>query len=541
MSTPIIGIAFGNTSSSIAYINLKNDVEVIPNPDGERVIPSALSYVNDDEYHGGQALQQLIRNPQNTCVNFRDFIGLTFDQCNVSRLSLGAPLVDLGDGVPGFIVKRGNGKEEKLSISEVISRHLKNLKRAAEDYIGTSISSAVISIPTNFTQTQKEALKQSASNIGLNIVQYINEPSAALLSHIEAFSIDKDANVVVADFGGVRSDAAVISVRNGIFTLLATKHDNELGGSNLDSELVEFFAKDFEKKHKLNPRNDSRAMTKLRLSSQLTKKTLSNVTTATISIDSLSNGIDYHSSINRMRYELVGSKVFSNFSGFIHSVIKKADLDPLDIDFVLLVGGVSFTPKLLSVMKLIFPDTVEILDPQNKNCGNNPDELIASGAAIQGQLLSSYDADELNQALQPIVINIPHLSKPIGVRDSNGNFVPILLAYSSYPLKKSLLLKDARGDFLIDVYEGDHHIKETILEAEHGSNSEKENIESDWSSDEDEPEVVREKHYTLGTKLMELAVKNTEGLELIFSVDKDSVLKVVARDLKTNKIVKSQL
>ncbi|CDO92341.1 unnamed protein product [Kluyveromyces dobzhanskii CBS 2104] len=546
MSGPIIGIAFGNTSSSIAYVNPKNDVDVIANQDGERSIPSVLSYVGEDEYHGGQALQQLVRNPKNTIINFRDFIGLPFSECDTSRCSTGAPVVEI-DGKAGFVVKRGDDVEEKLTIDEVVSRHLKNLKLAAEDYIGQTISKSVLAIPTNFTDAQKTALKEAAKSVDLEIVFFINEPSSALLAHVEEFPLDKDQNVVVADFGGVRSDAAVIAIRNGIFTLLATEHDAKLGGDNLDAALIDFFADDFEKKNKSNPKKNARSLAKLKASAQLTKKTLSNVTSATISIDSLADGFDYHSSINRMRYELVANKVISQFTAFIEKVIKKADLDTLDIDSVLLVGGTAFTPKLATNLEFIFPETVDILSPLSKNASNNPNELTASGAASQAELLSAYDADELAQSLEPIILNTPHLSKHIGLVDAKGDFVPVLLAETSYPVKKTITLKKAAGDFTIAVYEGEHHIKESVLEPapkeEKSAKTEDddEDDESDWSDEDDEPEVVREKHYKLGSKLLELGVEGVKGLELIFNVDKEGVLRVAARDLKSNNVVKGEL
>lgn len=537
--SPIVGIAFGNTTSSIAYVNPKNDVDVIANPDGERTIPSVLSYVGDDEYHGGQALQQLVRNPKNTIINFRDFLGQPFAECDVSRCAAGAPAVEI-DGKVGFVIARGDGKQEKLTVDEVVSRHLNKLKLAAEDYIGQELSETVISVPTNFTDAQKDALRAAAKKVGLNIIQLINEPSAALLAHTEAFSFEEDVNVVVADFGGVRSDAAVIAIRNGIYTLLATAHDNNLGGERLDDELVEYFAKDFQKKNTTNPRKNAKSLAKLRVNSESTKKTLSNVTTATISIDSLADGFDYHTSINRLRYELVANKVLSKFAQFIESVIAKAELDPLDINAVVLCGGSSFTPKLSSNLEYLLPESVAILGPQSKNASNNPNELLACGAALQAQLLSTYDADELAQALEPVVLNTQHLKKAIGLVDAEGSFVPVFLPETSYPAKKSLTLKNAKGDLLIGVYEGDHHIKETTSEPVTEEEAKDDEEESDWSDDE-EPEVVREKLYTLGTKLMELGVKGVQGLELSFNLNKDGVLRVAARDRKSGNTVKGEL
>lgn len=532
----IIGISFGNTSSSIAYINPKNDVDVIANPDGERAIPSVLSYVGDDEYHGGQALQQLLRNSKNTIINFRDFIGLPFDKCDVSKCEAGAPVVEV-DGKAGFVIARGEGVEEKITVDEVVSRHLNKLKLAAEDYIGQTVSETVLAVPTNFTQEQKDALAAASSKIGLKIVQFINEPSASLLTHVEQYNYKKDANVVVADFGGVRSDAAVISIRNGIFTILSTTHDTTLGGDSLDAELIEYFANDFQKKNQANPRKNARSLAKLRANAIITKKTLSNATSATISIDSLADGFDYHTSINRMRYELTASKVFAKFSNFINTAIEKANLDVLDIDAVLLTGGVSFTPKLTTNLEFTLPESVEILGPQNKDATNYPNELAASGAALQARLIADYDADELKEALQPVVVNTLHLQKAIGLVDAEGKFVPVLLPETSYPVQKKLTFKKAEGSFLLSVYEGESYVEERTLEP--APKEEDEEDSEEWS--DDEPEVVREKHYKLATKLMELGVKNVKGLEVAFNINKDCVLKVTARDLKTGTVVKGEL
>ncbi|GAV53316.1 hypothetical protein ZYGR_0AI06000 [Zygosaccharomyces rouxii] len=540
MSSPIIGITFGNTTSSIAYINPKNDVDVIANQDGERAIPSVLSYVGEDEYHGGQALQQLIRNPKNTIINFRDFIGLPFAEADVSKCANGAPAVEI-DGKVGFIVSRGEGKEEKLTVDEVVSRHLRKLKSAAEDYVGSKIADIVLTVPTTFTQVQKDALRASAEKVGLNVIQLINEPTSSLLAHVEKFPFNEDVNVVVADFGGTRSDAAVIAIRNGVFTVLASKYDTHLGGDELDAELIEFFAKDFEKKNKSNPKSNARSLAKLRHNAIITKKTLSNTQTATISIESLADGFDYHTSVNRMRFELVTNKVFSKFSAFITDVIAQAELDPLDINAVLLCGGVSYTPKLATNLEFLLPESVAILGPGSKNASNAPNELCASGAALQARLVSDYDAEELASALQPAIVNTPHLPNAIGLLGAQGEFHPVLLPETSYPVQKKLTLKDAEGDLLVSVYEGKHHFEEKTLDPPPKEEKKEDEEDEEWSSEEEEPEVIREKLYTPQTKLMELGVKGVKGLELAFNLNKDGVLRVTAKDLKTGNVVKGEL
>lgn len=279
------------------------------------------------------------------------------------------------------------------------------------------------------------------------------------------------------------------------------------------------------------------SLAKLRINSQVTKKTLSNATSATISIDSLADGFDYHTSINRMRYELVANKVIAKFSQFIDTVIAKAELDPLDIDAVLLAGGVSFTPKLSTNLEFLFPETVQIWGPQNKDASNNPNELTASGAALQGRLIGDYDEDELKEAAQPVVINTLHLTKPIGLLNAENEFVPIFPAETSYPTQKKLTFKKAKGDLLVAVYEGESYIEEKTIEPTPVEADEEDSEE--WS--DDEPEVVREKHYKTTQKLLEVAVKGaTAGVEVSLSINKDGVLRVIARDLKTGQTVKNQ-
>lgn len=225
-----------------------------------------------------------------------------------------------------------------VSVSEITTRHLRRLKQSASDFLGKTVNAAVISVPTNFGDAQREALIAAAKNADIEVLQLIDEPAAALLAYDArpeaAASVVKDKLVVVADFGGIRSDVAVVASRGGIYTVLATVHDYELGGANLDQVVIDYFAKEFIKKHKVDPREDVRGLAKLKLECEATKKALSIGTNATLSIESLTNGIDYGSNINRTRYELLAGKVFAQFTGLIESAVKKAELDPLDIDEV---------------------------------------------------------------------------------------------------------------------------------------------------------------------------------------------------------------
>lgn len=225
-----------------------------------------------------------------------------------------------------------------VSISEITTRHLRRLKKSAIEYLGKEVNAAVVTVPSDFTDAQREALVASAKAAGLEILQLIHEPIAAALAYdARPEAVVTDKLVVVADLGGNRSDAAVIACRGGMYTTLATAHDYELGGSVLDKIVIDHFAKEFMKKHKTDPRENARGLAKLKLEGEATKRALSLGTNANLSIESLTDGVDFSSTVNRTRYELLSNKVFGQFTDLIQQVVKKAELDVLDIDEVCLL------------------------------------------------------------------------------------------------------------------------------------------------------------------------------------------------------------
>ncbi|OUT23308.1 hypothetical protein CAS74_001626 [Pichia kudriavzevii] len=479
-----IGIAFGNSTTSFATIK-DGKVDVIANPDGERFISSALSYVDGDEYHGQQALSQIVRNPRNTIVNFRDFIGVPFTDIDARYSKLAAHPVELN----GKVAYEINGN--KLSIDEVVKRHLKQIKNAAEDYLGQSIESTVITVPTNFSDVQKQDIVRIAGEAGLKVSQLINEPTAALLAHLSNKDLLKEDKIyVVADFGGIRSDAAIIAVRGGIMTLLATEHSTTLGGAELDDALIDFFAADFQKKFKADA-----------------KKT-ENPLQSFVSVDSLAEGFDYMSSINRLRFELVGRKVFSEMIEFIESLIKKAGLENLDIDAVLLVG-----------------ESTEIHAPAIDSKLPNPNELNCRGAAIQASLIAGFDDEEIQESLQPVVVNTEHISAPIGIKDTDGHFLTILPRETAYPIKKTISFTSNSNNVEIEFYEGKRNIKETVVEPEQFSDDEED-------SEEEEPEIVREVEYVPGTLLAKMVLNGVgagKPVDVIVQIDREGKMHLTGR------------
>jgi molecular chaperone DnaK (HSP70) len=233
------------------------------------------------------------------------------------------------------IQESAEGSHVPVTVSEVTTRHLRRLASSASDFLGKSVNAAVITVPTDFSEKQRNALIKAAKDAGIDILQVIHEPIAAVLAYdARPDAKVSDKIVVVADFGGTRSDVTVIASRGGMYTILATAHDYSLGGANLDQALIDYFAKEFMKKHKTDPREITRSLAKLKLETEATKKTLSLGSSGSFSVESLADGVDYSSTINRTRYELLAGKVFAGFTRLVEGAIQKAELDVLDVDEV---------------------------------------------------------------------------------------------------------------------------------------------------------------------------------------------------------------
>lgn len=301
----------------------------------DRQIPTVLSYIEGEEYHGTQAKAQLIRNSNNTVAYFRDYLGKEFKSIDPTPCHQSAH-PQQSDSTVAFTVRDSPSETpNSVTVSEIATRHLRRLKNSAAEFLGQAVNSAVITVPTDFTDAQREALVASAKAAGIEVLQLIHEPVAAVMAYDarpEATVTDK--LIVVADFGGTRSDVAVVASRGGMYSILATAHDYELGGASLDQIIIDHFAKEFMKKHKTDPRENARGLAKLKLEGEATRKALSLGTNAQLSIESLADGIDYGSTVNRTRFELLSGKVFGQFTGLIEQVVKKAGLDVLDIDEV---------------------------------------------------------------------------------------------------------------------------------------------------------------------------------------------------------------
>ncbi|KAJ6444097.1 regulator protein [Purpureocillium lavendulum] len=539
----VIGITFGNSNSSIAY-TVDDKAEVIANEDGDRQIPTVLSYVDGDEYYGAQAKAFLVRNPTNTIAYFRDFLGKDFKSIDPTHCHAAAHPQDI-DGAVSFSVKDKSGEEDasSVSISEASTRYLRRLIGSASDYLGKKVTSAVISVPTNFNDKQREALIKAANDADLEVLQLISDPVSAVLAYdARPEATIEDKIVVVADLGGTRSDVAVVASRGGMYTTLATAHDYEFCGVQLDQVLMDHFAKEFMKKHNTDPRSNVKSLAKLRQESEATKKALSLGNNAQFSVESLADGFDFSATINRIRYEMVGRKVFEGFNRLVEGVIKKAGLDVLDVDEVIMCGGTSHTPRIANNFRGIFPETTNILAPATSTIAINPSELLARGAGLQASLIQEYEAGDIEQSTHPCVTTVKHIANAIGVvavgADGEEVFTPIMQAETAVPARRivQIAAPKAGGDVLIKVVEGGTHIKVTKPEpktkpVENGDKDEED--DSDFDSDEEEEEK-REKVWKIGSQLAEAAVKGVKKdskVEVMINVAGDLAVTVTAREV----------
>jgi molecular chaperone DnaK (HSP70) len=407
--------------------------------------------------------------------------------------------------------------------------------------MGKKVTSAVVTVPTNFGEKQREALIKSANDAGLEILQLINEPIASLLAYdARPEAKMEDKIIVVADLGGTRSDVAVVASRGGLYTILATAHDFEFAGVNLDKVLMDHFAKEFMKKHaNVDPRENPKSLAKLKAESEATKKALSIGTNANFSVESLAEGIDFQMTINRLRYETIARKVFEGFNRLVEGAITKAGLDVLDIDEVILSGGTSHTPRIASNFRSIFPETTNILAPSTNPSALNPSELQARGAALQASLIQEYESEDIEQSTHPAVTTVNHISNAIGVITLSGNgeetFTPIIAPETAVPARRTVHVaapKDG-GNLLVKIVEGGTHIKVTKPEPKPKENGANDEEDSDFDSEEEEEEH-REKVWKIGSTLAEAAIRDVKKgakIEVTVTVANDLSVIITTREV----------
>ncbi|KAL1917932.1 uncharacterized protein VTP21DRAFT_3766 [Calcarisporiella thermophila] len=522
----VVGINFGSSYSSIAYLNQNGRPDCLANEDGDRQIPSVIAFAGEEEFIGGQALAQIFRNPQNTVAMFHDLLGKSFSEIDASSDIYSASLKNK-DGKPAFEVEI-SGSTQVFTAGELATKFLQRLRESAEAYLGNPVSGAVLAVPAEFTDAQRVELTHAAENAGLKVLHVLHDTTAAMLAYGLSGKVE-DKTVVVADLGAHSFNVSVVASRGGLFTILGTAHEAGLGGAALDELLVNHFAAEFKKKTKIDISGNRKALAKLRAAAEITKRTLSSSASAPCSVESLAEGIDFHSTINRIRFEMMANRVLGKCTTVIDQVLEKVELKPAQIDEVILVGGSARVPKFQAKLRDMFG-----LEEGKLRMEVEPDEAVAAGCAVQATLLMDMDKEAIEQITQPSMTKAPHLTKPIGVVDVEGKFHVILKADTPLPVRRREEMKvGAEKSVYVALWEGQHMAVVKEIKKEKGEEEEEE-------EEEEKREIIVDKAETL---LAELALEQvqSETVELTLQVDADGKLTIILREKRPEgKVVKCE-
>ncbi|KAI8342213.1 heat shock protein 70 family [Choanephora cucurbitarum] len=539
-SNTVIGINFGTAYTSIAYINKEGRADCLANEEGDRQIASALAFHGEEEVIGSQAKSDIARHPNHTIANFRANIGKSFaDAQNLTGSA--APVVDK-NGVPAYEIELPAGKSV-FTAQEVSTKYLKHIRESAEAFLGTQINGAVLAAPSYFTEKQREELVAAAEAAGIKVIQLVHESAAAALAYgvgQEATTKDpQDKIIVVCDLGGHSFDVTVLAVRSGMFQILATAHDTKVGGASFDDLLIKHFTAEFQKKAKIDINSNKKALAKLRNAVEVTKKMLSSANSAPCFVESLAEGVDFHSTINRMRFELLSKAVFSQLQNVINEVLEKSQLDASEVDEVLLAGGSARIPKFANKVREVFTsENTKVLNELEA------DEVVARGCAIQGSLVAGFEKEDIDAAIHPVVTLAPNTTKAIGVLNAKGEFVTIIPRGTSLPARRVFEFSNAEANqthAYVALYEGDHTVEK------HEIKHEPVPVEDDEEPYEEEPEIVTKVFNKPAAQLIEASLPLANGakekgskIEVQITVDAQSNLSLVLREKNSSNVVKAE-
>ena len=420
----IIGIDLGTTNSCVSVME-GNEPVVIPNSEGKRTTPSIVAFVEGGERKiGDPAKRQAVTNPTKTVYSIKRFMGNKFSESSkeVKR-------------VPYKVVK-GDNDTPRVDIDgrlytpqEVSAMVLQKMKKTAEDYLGTDVSEAVITVPAYFNDAQRQATKEAGEIAGLKVRRIINEPTAAAL----AYGLDKsndDKKIVVFDFGGGTHDVSILELGDGVFEVLATDGDTHLGGDDVDEKIINWLAEEFKAEENMDLREDPMSLQRLKEAAEKAKIELSSTTSSEINlpyITATASGPKHLvRTLSRAKFEQLIDDLVKRTIKPCQTALKNADLTISDIDEVVLVGGSTRIPAVQEAVEKFFG--------KSPSKGVNPDEVVALGAAIQGGVLSGDVKDVL-------LLDVTPLS--LGIETMGNVFTKLIDANTTIPTKKSQVFSTA--------------------------------------------------------------------------------------------------